>query len=286
METVNIIESSLAALEKRLRISIAIIDNAGAFHTKQGFAVFSATRQSHQKNPVCSIGFCKKCRMHCRFAMNEKCAKHHEPFVETCWKGITEIIIPLYHAGIHYGMFYAGSWREVEAVPAIGLPKKFYKLYNQLPPLPSPGKIEDITNILTIFSAGIISFLSEYNAFDIVPDTRGNQIIEFIRKFGTKKITLTDLAAHLNLSCSRTSYLLRTTLNKSFPELLTEERLKRVKTLLASTNMTLNEIAVQTGFNDEYYLSRIFKRQNSQTPGQYRKLHMVTRAEKAYIFSK
>ena len=95
MERINTIEDSLAALENAIGVSITIIDNAGAFHTNQGSAIFNRKRQSHTKNQVCNIGFCKECRNHCRYAMNETCAKIQDSFVETCWKGITEIVVPL-----------------------------------------------------------------------------------------------------------------------------------------------------------------------------------------------
>ena len=285
MEKIDTIENSLKALEKFLGVSISVIDNSGAFHTSQGLVVFDGERQSHKKNPVCGIGFCKKCRAHCRFAMNEKCLKFQEPFVETCWKGVTEIIVPLWMDGIHYGTLDAGSWRKTESSPPAGLPKKFYTAYKKLPVLPEAEKLEELKNILTVFSTGILSLLKELNAFEAVPDTRGNQIMEFIKNHAIEKIELSDVAAHLNLSCSRTSYLIRNILNKSFPELLNEERLRRVKTLLTASNMTLGEIAVQTGFNDEYYLARMFKRESGQTPGQYRKSHTHTPQDVNYFLA-
>lgn len=205
--------------------------------------------------------------------MNEKCTKYHEAFVETCWKGVTEIIIALRHDDIHYGMFYAGQWRPPEFSPPDGLTKKFYTEYNKLPCLPPPEEIEELKDILTVFSSGILTLLKKQNAFRKVPDTRGNQIMEFIKNHAIEKIELSDVAAHLNLSCSRTSYIIHDAFNKTFPALVREERLRRVQTLLSSTNMTLHEIAVQTGFGDEYYLSRIFKRENGETPGQYRRQH-------------
>ena len=279
MENISIIENCIIALENTLNLKITIVDNAGAFHTNKGIAIFDSTRQSHKKNPVCAIGFCKKCQDHCRFAMNKKCAKCHEVFVQSCWKGISEIIVPLQRDGIHYGMLYAGSWRQAESLAPAGLPKKFYTEYKKLPLLPGAENIEKLKNMLMVFAAGILSMLKELNAFEAVIDMRGNSIMKFIKDHAVEKIELSDVAAHLNLSRSRTSHLIRNTLNKSFPELLSEERLRRVKTLLTSSNMTLSEIATQTGFNDEYYLARMFKRQNGETPGQYKKLHTHIRPD-------
>ncbi len=271
MSEIHTIENSLSVLEKALRLNISIIDNAGAFHTSQGAVVFSSMRQSHRKNPVCDIGFCKKCINHCRYAMNEKCAKCQEPFLETCWKGISEIVVPLQKDGVHFGMLYAGSWRAPESLIPDDLPKKFYAQYNKLSYLPETEEIEGLKNVLKVFATGILNILKELNAFEKVPDTRGNQIMEFIKNHAVENIELADIARHLNLSCSRTSYIIHDVLDKTFPVLIREERLRRVKTLLVSSNMTLKEVASRTGFSDEYYLSRIFKHENGQTPGQYKK---------------
>jgi AraC family transcriptional regulator len=273
MKNDNPIEAGIAALENISGLSITVIDNAGVFHTSKGRVIFRHSRQSHRKNPVCYIGFCKKCRTHCRYEMNALCEKRANPFVETCWKGISELIIPLQHNGIHYGILYAGSWRQENILLPEELPKKFYSAYKKLPLLPNDEKIEELKRILMVFAAGILSMLNELNAFDAVPDTRGNSIKNFIRDHAMEKIELADVAEHLNLSCSRTSFLIRNTLNKSFPELLNEERLQRVRTLLSTSNITLSEIAMKTGFTDEYYLSKMFKRQYNQPPGQYRKIY-------------
>ena len=273
MEDISLIENSIRAFESISGLKITVVDNAGFFHTNKGSVIFNHFRQSHKKNLVCYIGFCKKCVAHCRYEMNAVCAKTQEAFVETCWKGISEIVVPLQQNGIHYGMLYAGPWRQKDILPPNGLPKKFYDAYECLPLLPDEYRIEELKTLLPVLAAGIIKVLNELNAFEAIPDTRGNRIKTFIRNHAVEKIELADLASHLGLSCSRTSFLIKDILNKTFPELLNEERLRRVETLLLTSNMTLAEIAGQTGVTDEYYLSKIFKKQNGQTPGQYRKLH-------------
>ncbi len=48
-------------------------------------------------------------------------------------------------------------------------------------------------------------------------------------------------------------------------------RITRVKTLLPHSKFSLKEIASACGFNDEYYLSIVFRNMTGSTPGQYRK---------------
>ncbi|MGL1891243.1 MAG: AraC family transcriptional regulator [Spirochaetaceae bacterium] len=50
-------------------------------------------------------------------------------------------------------------------------------------------------------------------------------------------------------------------------------RLERARDLVISTDLTFNEIATKTGLNNEYHLSRIFKKYLQVPPGYFRKNH-------------
>ena len=47
-------------------------------------------------------------------------------------------------------------------------------------------------------------------------------------------------------------------------------RLDKAKELLASTNLTINEIAYKTGFGSIFYFSRLFKKKNGVSPKWFR----------------
>jgi AraC-like DNA-binding protein len=51
---------------------------------------------------------------------------------------------------------------------------------------------------------------------------------------------------------------------------LLELRLVRARNLLVETSLAVKEIALQTGFDDEHYFSRLFRRKLNLTPGQFR----------------
>ena len=42
--------------------------------------------------------------------------------------------------------------------------------------------------------------------------------------------------------------------------------------LLASTNLTVQDVAVEVGYIDQGYLTKVFKRELNQTPSDYRLL--------------
>jgi AraC-like DNA-binding protein len=52
-----------------------------------------------------------------------------------------------------------------------------------------------------------------------------------------------------------------------------QQRLLKAKKLIASTNTSISEIALEVGYTDHSYFSRIFKRATGQTPNEYRRDH-------------
>ncbi|OAS21071.1 helix-turn-helix domain-containing protein [Paenibacillus oryzisoli] len=56
---------------------------------------------------------------------------------------------------------------------------------------------------------------------------------------------------------------------------LTTIRLQKVQQLLLDSDMTLARIAGLCGFENEFYLSRVFKKRMHVTPSYYRKLHRL-----------
>ncbi|MEI3004422.1 MAG: hypothetical protein V8T87_07345 [Victivallales bacterium] len=114
-------------MEKRTGILITIIDNDGVFRYRMKTCLFTPERASHRKNPVCRSGFCAECIQNCRYEMNKKCLAVAEPFLSVCWKGVTQLVIPLEENGVHYGMLYAGTWRTRKAKKPTGMPKDFYR---------------------------------------------------------------------------------------------------------------------------------------------------------------
>jgi two-component system response regulator YesN len=58
-------------------------------------------------------------------------------------------------------------------------------------------------------------------------------------------------------------------------EYIQNVRINRAKILLQSTNVPINNIALNVGYIDTNYFSRIFKKQVGLSPQEYRKLHQT-----------
>ena len=92
-----------------------------------------------------------------------------------------------------------------------------------------------------------------------------------------KSIDAKYIAAQLNLSSGYLNVLFKRETNKTIHTYLTEYRLMKAKELLISTPKTIKEIAHEVGFDDPFYLSRIFVKYVSVSPTQYR---LINRKDK------
>ena len=60
----------------------------------------------------------------------------------------------------------------------------------------------------------------------------------------------------------------------TFTETMKKVRIERIKELLVSTSLKLNQIADQAGYSDPKYMSRIFREETGMLPSEYRKTHL------------
>ncbi|MBI9099472.1 MAG: helix-turn-helix transcriptional regulator, partial [Spirochaetaceae bacterium] len=88
-------------------------------------------------------------------------------------------------------------------------------------------------------------------------------------------LSLDDLVKALGFSRNEVSWIINRKMGKNFYLLINEYRVNRVKELLLSEDhreMTILEIALQSGFNSKPGFNKVFKELTSQTPSQYRKI--------------
>ncbi len=96
--------------------------------------------------------------------------------------------------------------------------------------------------------------------------------IEYIHKNFYKKITLNDMAEIFFITPGYFSKIFHKEMGEGFSDYLTGLRIEEAKTLLKTPNKTIQEIAIEVGFNDAGYFTKRFKAYEGTTPGLYRKL--------------
>lgn len=87
----------------------------------------------------------------------------------------------------------------------------------------------------------------------------------------TPEITMDDVARELGTNRTYLSRMLKAEFDTTFSELVTSLRMSHAETLLRETDLSIMEIAMQSGFADDRYFSRRFKKIHGISPNEYRK---------------
>ena len=95
--------------------------------------------------------------------------------------------------------------------------------------------------------------------------------LDFIHLNYHKSVTLDDLARLSGYSKSRFSHLFSETVGYAPKQYINELRLKSSLDMLLSTKLSIGEISVSCGFDDQLYFCKLFKKKYGVSPTQYRK---------------
>lgn len=123
----------------------------------------------------------------------------------------------------------------------------------------------------------VVRTLHEESGGQGLPNLDGNALMTLQRAFAfidrncTQSISLEDVAVHCGMKYSSFSRFFTKYAQKSFPEYLTEARLKRASILLATTSESITDIAMAVGFSTTSYFIQRFRRLHGIAPGQFRR---------------
>lgn len=96
-----------------------------------------------------------------------------------------------------------------------------------------------------------------------------------IHQWAYEPMNLKDIAALLGISAVQLTKKFKASYGMTPIQYLTMLRLAKVKKLLLETTLTIDQISEYCGYQNGFYLSRIFAMHEQVTPSHYRKLHQV-----------
>ncbi|SFB45287.1 two-component system, response regulator YesN [Cohnella sp. OV330] len=105
------------------------------------------------------------------------------------------------------------------------------------------------------------------------------EAIKYIQAHYDQDLSLQQLADQVKMNPSYLSRLFKKHLQTSFIEYLNAYRIDMAKNLLMNTHLKSYEIAAKTGYKDDSYFSRIFKRVTGMRPHEFRKQWFVDNRE-------
>lgn len=111
---------------------------------------------------------------------------------------------------------------------------------------------------------------SEANSFIV------KNALEYIRTNSREKLRLSDVAEQVYVSQWHLSKLLNKHTGKTFSDILNGARMERSKELLKNPSLRICDVAEMVGFQDLAHFSRVFKRMEGMSAGEYRNTHWGT----------
>jgi AraC-like DNA-binding protein len=117
--------------------------------------------------------------------------------------------------------------------------------------------------LLRIFDA-----VDRCRAFDVPQLVR--KVLETIRAGAGGALTREQVARQAGVSPAHLAHLLKERTGRSFTDLVREARIERASEMLRNTEHTIAAIALDSGFCDQSYFTRVFQNLKKTTPKQYR----------------
>ncbi len=94
----------------------------------------------------------------------------------------------------------------------------------------------------------------------------------YIETHFSHDITVSSLAALIHYSERHFARLFKETYGMTPVDYILSIRLKNACAMLSDTNLSISEIALQSGYSDNNYFSRVFKKKIGVTPSQFRSI--------------
>ncbi len=133
---------------------------------------------------------------------------------------------------------------------------------------------------LNILQPYLIALLCEVNRV-YQPATAGpqtnaagitNRFRELVFQHIRDRHMVSDYAAMLNISPSHLNRSVRTITRKAPTKWIDEAIVLEAKVLLSQSDFPISEVAIQVGFEDQSYFTRLFKRYEGITPTEFRRM--------------
>jgi LacI family transcriptional regulator len=106
-----------------------------------------------------------------------------------------------------------------------------------------------------------------------VADPLVSRAMQFIQRHACEGIRVPDVLRHVLVSRTVLQERFRKALERSIHDMILDVRIKRVKELLAQTELPLVDIAERTAFKHVEYLCTVFKKATGWTPATFREQH-------------
>lgn len=128
-------------------------------------------------------------------------------------------------------------------------------------------------DIIKASNAALVSCVNKVASDQHINRAREERLVEILTYIqrNYQDVSLDSMAEEFHLSRPYLSKYIKEKTGETFQDVLRLEKLKRAKTLLKDTTKTIENIALEVGYENVEHFNRMFKKTYGVTPVQYRK---------------
>jgi len=93
---------------------------------------------------------------------------------------------------------------------------------------------------------------------------------DFVEAHYQEPLTVEQIAREVCLSPSRFSHIMKSEMGVTLGNCISKVRIEKAKSLLRETEMSISQVALEVGFPDQSYFTKVFKKIENRTPKAYR----------------
>ncbi|MBR1478454.1 MAG: 2-isopropylmalate synthase [Lachnospiraceae bacterium] len=133
-------------------------------------------------------------------------------------------------------------------------------------------------DIIKASIAALVSAVNRLAAEQHITEGREERIVEILSFIQThyEEATLDMIAEEFHLSKPYLSKYIKEKAGLTFQDVVKEERLKRAEALLKETDLSIENVAAEVGYENVEHFNRLFKKKHGVTPVQFRKAAQKT----------
>ena len=131
--------------------------------------------------------------------------------------------------------------------------------------------VETFEHLQSLMTDILIKLMDRVDQIDATP--KNEYILRaqlYIQSHLNEKISLKEVAALLHLNSSYFSRLFKKETGESFIEFVTRIKMEKAKELLDNSTKSVEQIAIEVGFDSKSYFFKTFKQQFGMSPKSYK----------------
>lgn len=245
-----------------------------AFYTVTGvkIVVIDSLFNEIAAYPETDCAFCTKAKTlsgnPCRISEVEFCKKSRSLknlYTGRCHAGLWESVFPIMDGSLLRGYIMFGQIAKKGDIP-----KRDYNPYClEFADTPRKKTTEEI-KAYTVILRALSSYAITADSKETSPKEPGLAVADYIANNLSENLSIEALCTHFSMSRSKLYKETTPYMPGGIGTYIKNQRLAKAKRLLAETDLSIREISRRTGYCDNNYFSRDFKKCTGFSPAKYR----------------